>query len=164
MKENPITQQQLKEVLDYNERTGEFTWKVTLSNRGKKGNIAGYKNTQGYWYIRIHGDKYLAHRLAWLYVHGDWPKNEIDHINHDRADNRLCNLRPVTRKENCRNSGLRSNNTSGKTGVSRLKANGKWKSTIQDRYLGTFDDFEHAVIAREAAEKALGYHPNHGVS
>lgn len=163
MKENLITQQQLQEVLNYNETTGEFTWKETRSNRAKKGNKAGYKNSQGYWYIGIYGIKYLAHRLAWLYVHGEWPEYEIDHINHDRTDNRLCNLRPATRKENSRNAGLRSNNTSGKTGVSRVKKTGKWKSTIEGKHLGTFEDFYHAVIARQTAEKLLNYHPNHGV-
>lgn len=164
MKENRITQQQLKEVLDYNETTGEFTWKVTRSNRAKKGKVAGYKNGQGYWCIKVFGAKYLTHRLAWLYVHGEWPEQEIDHINHDRADNRLCNLRPATRKENSRNAGLRSNNTSGKTGVSLVKHSGRWKSSIEGIHLGLFDDFGHAVIARDAAERALGYHPNHGVN
>lgn len=164
MKENHITQLQLKEVLNYHEKTGEFIWRQTLSNRGVEGSTAGYRNSQGYWCISIYGIKYLAHRLAWLYVHGDWPEEEIDHINHDKADNRLCNLKPATRKENSRNLGLRSNNTSGVTGVSRINSNNKWRAAIEDKHIGTYEDFEDAVIARKAAERALGYHKNHGLN
>jgi hypothetical protein len=102
-KTNCITQEKLKEILDYNPDTGIFTWKVSKAKRIKVGSVAGCKNNLGYILIRIDGKIYLAHRLAWLYTHGDFPLNCIDHINQIKDDNRICNLRDVTVSENMQN-------------------------------------------------------------
>nr|WP_175479900.1 HNH endonuclease signature motif containing protein [Paracoccus homiensis] len=106
-----------------------------------------------------------AHRVAWAVIHGRWPNGEIDHINGDRSDNRLANLREVTKRENHRNMAIRSDNTSGVTGVYWAREKGKWAAYIKaDKMvaLGRYDTFAEAVAARRAAEKVLGYHPNHG--
>jgi hypothetical protein len=102
-KTNCITQEKLKEILDYNPDTGIFSWKVSKAKRIKVGSVAGCKNNLGYILIRIDGKIYLAHRLAWLYTHGDFPLNCIDHINQIKDDNRICNLRDVTVSENMQN-------------------------------------------------------------
>lgn len=98
-----ITQESLKQVLSYDQETGIFTW---LCNRGRnntQGKIAGVVDRNNYLYIRIYNKKHLAHRVAWLYMYGIWPNNQIDHINGVRNDNRINNLREVTNKENCQN-------------------------------------------------------------
>lgn len=111
-----ITQERLKEMLSYDLETGVFRWKV---KRGgvEIGSVAGSLNGHRYRYITVDGRNCRAHRLAWLFVHGVWPSKEIDHINGDKDDNRLENLREATRAENQRNVGMRSNNTTGFKGV-----------------------------------------------
>jgi len=108
-----LTKERLKEVLEYSTNTGLFTWKVTLSKRAVSGSIAGYKSEKGYIYIRLDGILYPSHRLVWMYVYGYFPPDQIDHINHDKGDNRVLNLRAVTNGENHRNMGMRTDNTSG---------------------------------------------------
>lgn len=122
------------------------------------------ENSKGYLVGGIDGKRYLAHRVVWACAHGRWPEGEVDHINGDTRDNRICNLREVDRTGNCRNAALRSNNTSGCVGVSRSGA--RWLARIgtgKDRKtLGTFSTFDAAVSARKAAEKQLGYTERHG--
>jgi len=97
-----LTQSQLKEILTYNPDTGIFTWLVASNGRIRVGDIAGTTDN-GYVRIMIERTKYRAHRLAWLYVHGESPKEQIDHINHIRDDNRINNLRCVSCHENFKN-------------------------------------------------------------
>src|SRR6188768_2615460 len=108
-----ITQNELKERLDYDPETGIFRWKNPYGKAGAK-ELAGCINskTNGMTYIilGIHSEKYFAHRLAWLYVHGEFPLKEIDHINGNGKDNRLINLREVTHLENKKNSKKYNNN------------------------------------------------------
>ena len=126
----------------------------------RAGGIAGSTNSAGYLQIRIDGHRYLLHRLAWLYVTGEWPEAEMDHQNGDRADNRFCNLRPATNSENGRNRGGAKRNTSGFKGVSWDARLRKWKAKIvvngHQIYLGLFDNPIHAWIAYR--EAALKYH------
>jgi hypothetical protein len=115
----------------------------------------------GYWGIGIEGRSYAAHRLAWLYVTGEWPKDQIDHINCTRADNRFSNLREATNAENSKNSKISKNNTSGFKGVSWDQRNKKFIASIgvggKLLYLGRFRDPRAASQAyREAAEKHHG--------
>jgi len=121
-------------------------------------------HTQGYRNGCIDGISLYAHRVAWALYFGEWPDGEIDHINHDHADNRICNLRSVTRAENLRNLPKMRHNTSGVTGVYRRKD--KWLAAIRvDRKLirlGYFHSFNDAVAARELAERQYRFHPNHG--
>jgi len=161
-----LTQKELKELLKYNQETGAFVWIKSLCHKAKIDAIAGSNHIAGYISIGIKGKLYLAHRLAWLYVVGVWPENQIDHINHIRDDNRLVNLREATNQENHKNQRLSKNNTSGVTGVSWNKRRYKWEVKIKtdEKYkgLGFFKDKFEAICARKSAENKHGYHANHG--
>jgi hypothetical protein len=155
----PITQERLKELLKYDIETGKFTWLVR-STRADVGQEAGVIMGEGYRTISVDGQKKLAHRLAWLYVHGTWPKGQIDHINGVRSDNRLANLRDVTSSQNLHNvQQPRSTNKTGYRGISIWKGR-KFlaRITVKNRiiHLGIFDTAEAAYAARQAAEKKHG--------
>ena len=160
-----VTQEELKELLHYNPDTGIFT---RIASRGsvKAGYIAGCLDKDGYITIKINCKTYKAHRLAWFYVHGKWPKHKIDHINHVRADNRIANLRCATCRENNKNSSLRKDNTSGVCGVCWYRPKKKWASQIMvngmNVCLGYFTDKFEAICARKSADNKHGYHANHG--
>ena len=160
-----LTQQRLKEVLNYDAESGVFTWAVTRT-RAVNGRVAGGSDGHGYWMICVDGVKYPAHRLAWLYVYGFCPK-EVDHQNHIRTDNRLVNLRATNKSGNARNISKPIDNTSGVVGVSwtkRLgKRNDKWEVRACGKFLGYFDDFFEAVCKRKSAELKFNFHPNHGI-
>ncbi|CAH9015136.1 putative homing endonuclease [Vibrio phage 466E53-1] len=168
--------------LHYNEGTGDFTWKKrdlcdfkTLNAFGTfntrfGGKSAGGKNTgktgKTYREIRLHDKSYLAHRIAWVICNGSIEDgHDIDHINGDGTDNRICNLRSVTRSDNGKNQRLRIDNTSGATGVYNLP-NGTYLVQISHsgkrHNVGTFSNFNKAVAARKEAERRNGYHENHG--
>ena len=151
-----FTQKELKRVLRYDPETGEFTWKVSKGT-AHAGSVAGHLHSDGYTHIGINGKIYKAHRLAWLYVHGKWPKDQIDHINHVRNDNRISNLREASNKDNGLNQKLHKTNSSGVSGV-YPHTPGRWKSSIMKngklKHLGHFDSFKEAVAARKSAEKA----------
>jgi HNH endonuclease len=163
---NMITQSELKEILHYNHDTGVFTRLVSTGNRVKVGEIAGYSMGCGYISIGVHKKYYLAHRLAWLYMTGYWPNDKIDHINHIRDDNRFCNLREVTHRENLMNSSMYKNNSSGITGVYWYKKYSMWLIMISIKgkqiNLGYFVDKFEAICARKSAENKYGFHINHG--
>ncbi len=152
-----LTAEYLRSVLHYEPETGIFTWKVRTANRVKVGDVAGCPDGRGYLQIRVQSRKYQAHRLAWLYVYGEWPKDQLDHINRIRTDNRISNLREVTNKQNLQNAGKRSNNTSGHSGVRWYRQSSKWVACITHNYkrihLGFFATIEEAIAARKAAEK-----------
>ena len=154
-----IKQEYLKEILEYEQETGIFTWVKLAKNVHNIhiGDIAGCLDKRnGYISIRINNKKYRAHRLAWLYVIGNWPEFEIDHINHIRNDNRFENLRDTDK--NRWNKSEQKNNTSGYVGVVLDKPTKKWQAQIQVNgkciYLGLFTDIEEASQAyQEAKEK-----------
>lgn len=122
-----------------------------------------YKTPRGYLTGTIHRRPYLAHRVIWVLVHGVEP-DQIDHINGDRADNRLCNLRDVGPVQNRRNMKLSANNRSGAHGVNFRR--GAWECKIgvgnRNKYLGRYGTFDEAVAVRRAAEKEYDFHQNHG--
>jgi HNH endonuclease len=163
-----MTQEELREALDYNEVTGAFIWRVSNNNRIKIGDRAGYVSKRnGYIQIKINRKLYQAHRLAWLYVHGVMPINELDHIDHNRTNNSIKNLREVTRRENSRNTKIRSGNYSGVTGVNWHKQTFRWHVRIHDlggktKHIGYYINFEDARKARKHAEREYNYHENHG--
>jgi hypothetical protein len=107
-----------------------------------------------------------AHRVVWAIVHGEWPAGQIDHIDGDRSNNRIGNLRVVSTVENARNAGVYSTNRSGVSGVTWRASDKRWMVTISvensTRYIGCYQEQWVAIVAREAAEAALGYHANHG--
>jgi hypothetical protein len=153
--------ERLKELIHYDPDSGEFTWLVKRGRSAIVGSVAGTINSRGYRQIYIDSKPYLAHRLAWLYMHGCWPDNEIDHINLNRCDNRLCNLRLATRSQNCQNRKLPSHNTSGVLGVHWHSEANKWEAKIFKHrkciYLGLFEDLELAeLVAAEARAKHFG--------
>ena len=116
-KEIALTFDQASRWLEYNQETGQFIWKLSTC-KTKAGSVAGYINSNGYMIVGLFGKKYRLHRLAWLLTHGQWPDGTIDHINCNRTDNRLCNLRNVSQSVNVQN--VRSPtaaNTSGFLGV-----------------------------------------------
>lgn len=120
----------------------------------------------GYLMGRIFGDGFLTHRVIVAMALGSWPDGEIDHINGDKSDNRLSNLRVVDRVTNSQNQARSARNTSGVTGVHRLRRSGLWLASIRvdgrSVRLGQFADFSEAVSARKRAEAEAGFHPNHG--
>lgn len=156
-----LTANRLRELLDYEPETGVLTWRVLRSNI-HKGSIAGFAHRAiGYRVIRIDGQKYLAHRLAWLHVTGRWPEGDIDHSNRDGFDNRFANLREASRSQNAGNQKRRVTNRSGFKGVARIAGREKWQGKICVRgkqiYLGLFDTPEAAHAAYcAAAEKHFG--------
>lgn len=155
-----LTIEYLKSVLHYNPLTGDFTWLKKLSGTGMPGSKAGCtKNTDGYIQIQIDNKKYRAHRLAWFYMTGKFPKKHIDHINHNRIDNRICNLRECTDSTNQANRRIGRNNTSGIKGVRWDKYKEKWEARIKKNgiphYLGYYDEKEEAHKAYIKAAKRL---------
>ena len=154
---NKLTAEYLRSILNYDPETGIFTRKVGSANQVKAGDVAGSINSGGYLQIKVQSRLYRAHRLAWLYVYGTWPEGQLDHINRNRSDNRISNLREVSNKQNMQNAGKRSDNTSGHPGVSWHKQRAKWQVGIvhnQKRvHLGYFSILEEALSARKAAEK-----------
>ncbi|HDS0930162.1 TPA: HNH endonuclease [Pseudomonas putida] len=145
-----LTQEQLFENLHYNPETGVFTRLVTTSNRSVAGSIAGGYGANGYFRVSLLGKRYFAHRLAWFYMTGEWP-DEIDHVNCIRDDNRFCNLRVASRKQNSTNMLLKPSNTSGFKNVSFDKAKGKWIARVRlngkRKNLGLFETPEDAYQA-----------------
>lgn len=145
-----ITQERLKELLDYDEVTGKFVWKVATSRRVKVGGEAGYLDPVGRTTIRLDGVLYQAHRLAWLYVTGSWPKEFIDHKDRDKSNDSFSNLREASKAENERNTPARVTNKSGFKGVSPFRS-GKWRATVtiggKHKHLGTFPTPEEASEA-----------------
>lgn len=154
-----MNSEKLKELLHYDPETGAFTWIVDRRGKAQAGTIAGCVEPQGYIRIRIKNKLYKAHRLAWLYTYGIWPKDQIDHINGVRNDNRICNLREASNAENCQNADIRSDNTSGYIGVYWNKRTSKWVANIRVDYklkrLGLFDTPEEAYAAYLKAKEAL---------
>ena len=178
-KTNTLPIETVRELLDYDLETGVLTWKersldyfmtshdCNWWNSRFAGKVVGQGvNGSGYLRVRHNGTCYYAHRMVWAHYYGSWPKKKIDHINGDREDNRISNLRDVTQRDNLRNQTMRKTNTSGFMGVHWNKALNKWRATIQiDRiklHLGYFDDIEDAAKARAEAEVKYGFHSNHG--
>lgn len=160
-----ITRGAVQKVLEYDPETGVFTW---IFNRihGLIGRPAGSINSHGYLRFKLFGQECLAHRIAFLFVLGRMPLDQVDHINGDRMDNRWENLREVSNAENCRNRKVRSDNNSGCVGVHWESGRNKWKAGIcfdgERRHLGYFDTLELAIDARRSAESESGFHPNNG--
>jgi len=167
-KESLLSQNELKRLFHYDKNTGLFTRLVRVSNNAGVGDIAGCLSvSDGYIGIYINKIQYRAHRLAWLYVTGKWPENEIDHNDHIRHNNKWKNLSPATKCKNSKNSTLRSDNSSGITGVCLVKKTNRWHSYINltkgQLNLGYFTDFFEACCARKSASNKYGFHENHGL-
>jgi HNH endonuclease len=145
----------MKELLNYDSESGIFTWKVNRRSV-KAGDVAGHKDGRGYIIIGIDGEYYLAHRLAWLYVYGEWPEPQTDHKNLDKSDNRIANLRVATAVQNGQNKPIFKNNKSGVAGVSWNSRDNVWQTHIRKdgrlTHVGYFDNLFEAAAARFSAE------------
>jgi len=152
----------LRSMLHYDPETGIFTWRSKPSKQIKIGDVAGCLGDHGYILIRLRGVLYRAHRLAWFYVYGEWPTEEVDHINGKPSDNRLCNLREATRKQNMENRGLNANNSTGFRGVTFTKRLNKFKATLRNHWkthnLGHFETAEEAAAVVSAKRAELFTH------
>lgn len=174
------TQRDVRDLFEYLPGSGQLVWRPRPLHHFKDasyqsrwndkfvGKSAGsLSGSVRYLRITFAGRTYLAHRLIWLHVYGVWPNGEIDHINGDRTDNRLANLRLVDHCANARNAALPSHNTSGVIGVSYDARDDLWHAYIgigagSRKSLGYFKTKSEACAARQAGERLLGYHPNHG--
>lgn len=155
-----ISQQELKEILRYDSESGLFYWTGGAYRNAHKDKPAGTMSGHEYIRIEINKRRYMAHRLAWLYVYGFFPDCIVDHINRIKTDNRIANLRMATKSENQHNGDRRADNTSGVKGVSWNKGKQKWRAHIGINkikvHIGEFDTLEEAAKARKDAEIANG--------
>lgn len=155
-----LTQERVRKLFHYDPHTGVL---IRLSSK-KFGieRVVTSIDSEGYLRASVDCCRIRVHRLIWLYVYGYLPENDVDHINRIRTDNRLCNLREVSRSCNIRNSGLRENNKSGVKGVHYIKSIKKWSAFIyvdkKNKNLGVFTDFIEAVATRLAAEQCLSWY------
>lgn len=188
-RENDLPVSVLRDLLDLDCETGKLTWKLrdikyfsegkgkkkkrTAEHAAKQWNFryAGKpaltaKQGSGHLHGRIFDKRFFAHRVVFALHNGYWPKQYIDHINGDCTDNRPCNLRDVSHRENQRNRKVNSNNTSGVMGVSYCKRLKKWQVSVgvnfKSVHVGFFENKQDAITARKRTEKSLGFHTNHG--
>jgi hypothetical protein len=156
-----ITAEYLRTILEYNPDTGIFLWRwrddvSKQVNSRDAGTVAGHVRKDLYVQILINRQACLAHRLAWLFVYGEWPPDQIDHIDGKKGNNRIKNLRLATNQENKRNSGLQKNNSTGFTGVLWRKRDRKFMAQIvvggKYIYLGNHKTIAEAIAARREAE------------
>lgn len=171
------TPEELRKVLKYIPETGKLFWKereATMFSDGHRDAIGNCNNwnaryaykeaftsfSKGYLIGSVFGRKFKSHRVAWAIHYGEWPMHQIDHVNGDRGDNRIENLRDVNNKENHRNMKTFSSNTSGHVGV--YPHDERFRVRVGNVHVGIFNSFDEAVLARKEAQFVLGFHLNHG--
>lgn len=155
-----ITREEALQLIEPNFETGKLYWKVRRGGPAVKGGEVG-SFVGGYLKVKLKGKSYPVHRIMWLLAHGEHPDRFVDHINGDRVDNRLCNLRLVTKAENAKNRLATKGSKSGLNGVTWRKDSLKWRAYIRWdnrlEHLGSYDDFFEAVCARKSAEVRYAY-------
>lgn len=156
-----ITLARVRQLLSLDERTGEISWRFGTNVRAR--GVAGYINARGYRIVMIDGKNFRAHRLVWLLLKGSLPRDDLDHINGIRSDNRPCNLREATRSQNNQNQrGPRSDSKSPYLGVTWHAQSRRWAARITHqkkmRHLGLFKTAEEARDAYVTAKRALHTH------
>lgn len=155
-----LSAERLRELLSYSPETGAFAWRVAASPRVSCGKPAGRQNKRGYIVITVDGKARYAHRLAWLYETGEWPKQQVDHINGNKSDNRLCNLRDISPAGNTQNQTRpQRGSTTGLLGVSKAKDRKKFRACIKVSSgtvcIGSFETAETAHTAYIEAKRML---------
>lgn len=155
MSDNTALWDKLVASLDFDPETGIFRHRRSIGRYAKVGGVAGSVNPNGYRYISVGGRLYLAHRLAWLYLHKDFPEHDIDHVDGNRDNNAIANLRQATRSQN-----LANKVTPGRDipkGVHFMKNRGTWNAKIRNKHIGAFETMEEAAEAyRQAAISEYG--------
>lgn len=148
---NKLTQERLKQLLHYEPESGVFTWRVKKC-RAEAGSVAGTPHNAGYTTLKIDGVKYLRHRCVWLYEYGRWPVEEIDHMDGNRGNDRLSNLRECTSSENKQNLAERTRRKAG-TLLGAILTRGRWKAQIRSQgvvhcigHYDTEDQAHHAYL------------------
>lgn len=186
MARKPIpSPERLRQLLDYDPETGKLTWKerspsdfpdgrkhspecaAGMFNRRYAGNEAfTAREKSGHHQGVVEQVHLLAHRVIWALVHGEWPTQDIDHIDHNSGNNRIHNLRMASHAENMRNQRLPKNNASGVMGVNWSKSKSKWRARLKfegkEIHVGYFDHREAAANAVASAREKFGFHTNHG--
>lgn len=154
-----ITQEELRELLSYDPDTGVFKWLKSINNRVKVGDTPKAIAGRGYYTVQIYGSRYYLHRLAMFYVTGEWPPQDVDHINGDIKDNRISNLRHATRSQNLKNTRGHKDSVSGFKGVTFYPVRGVYRSRIyvdgKNIWLGSYRTAEEAAEAYIEASKRL---------
>ena len=168
--------EELRQRLSYNAATGSLTWKpiplplgdasaAKAFNARYADKVAGTLTEKGYFKVRWGAGKIYAHRIAWAIHYGEWPVGCIDHINHDGTDNRISNLRDVSRAENARNRPPQKNSKNF-VGIYKHKTCSRWVASIghkgENVYLGLYPCIGQAIKVRRTAEQIRGFHPHHG--
>jgi hypothetical protein len=149
-----LTQQRLRHLLKYNPEMGEWTWlNPPNHNTRLRGMPAGNTRSDGYLKIKINGVAYYSSRLAWFYMTGNWPSEEIDHIDRDPSNDRWNNLRLASSSDNKCNSSLNTRNTSGYRGIGWLPGASKWQVHVNGVYLGRYDNADEAIEVRDSFAK-----------
>jgi hypothetical protein len=168
---NHIPIDDLRAAVDADIDAGTFVWRTRANvlnrvNVRFAGKPAFTINTHGYRAATINGVRVLAHRAIWALSHGAWPNGDIDHINGNRSDNRIENLRLVSFAENHRNAAMKCSNTSGYNGVTFIPATGRWRAKAKldgkDIHIGVYRCVTAAAVARKSADVHIGFHINHG--
>lgn len=159
--------EEVAKLFTYDRETGVLYWRERTRYTTRHKGVAGCKTKNGYKHVRIKGKAYKEHRIIMMLCFGHIPDNaEIDHVNHIRDDNRLINLRFVTKLGNSRNQSVSSRNTTGVTGVYFRKSRNKFEAQIrvnnQVHFLGYYDTLEEAAAARAEANLKFKFHANHG--
>ena len=167
MKVKVISHKYLTSLFSYNPEDGLFTRiKARQGTNGAIGCVAGTVNPHGYVMINILGSLYAAHRLAWYYETGEYPAFHLDHVDQDKTNNRISNIRKASYAVNARNMPMRSDNKSGQVGVSWDSSRSKWYVRIsvdgKNKFIGYRGELVDAIELRKKAEKECGYHANHG--
>jgi hypothetical protein len=148
---NLIAHDRLVELLDYDSNAGVFVRRINVNGSRPKGSPVGNMAGRGYLTVMLDGRAYYLHRLAWFYTKKEWPKHQIDHINQDKIDNRICNLREATPAQNMQNIGAYASNTSGVPGVWWNKQKNKWAGGVRiggkRHNIGLFSSKEAAFAA-----------------
>lgn len=157
--EKMLTQDRLKELLDYDEHTGIFTW-IVSRGKCKAGSVAGIIHPSGYILIGVCWKKYLAHRLAWAFAFGEFPSKDLDHKDGNRSNNAISNLREATRSENKQNMHIaRIGNSTGLLGASYDKQKNKYRAQIcvngKRKYIGLFETAKEAHAAYLSAKRYM---------
>jgi len=153
-----LTQEYLKSILNYNPETGVLTWAIFKNARAQIGDVAGTKDSKGYIQIRIDNRFYRAHRIIWIYVYGETPTHNIDHIDGNRSNNAISNLRLASVSQNNQNRKRNEKSSTQYKGIYLVKKSGKFVAQIKKNrvhhYLGLFDTPEeaHSAYCKKAKE------------